>query len=101
LIRESPGEVSEEQREREEAFIDGLVAGVEARQAPVLGVERTETQPSQVAWYRSRGAGSVDSVDLTSGRAAVVFALAGSADGAFGIKPTRDELLPETVVRER
>ncbi|MDP9376846.1 MAG: copper transporter [Actinomycetota bacterium] len=100
LIRESPGEVVTEESEREEVFVDGVVAGVEGLKTPVLGVEVSETQPSQVPWYGDRGIGSVDSVDLPSGRAAVVFALAGSADGAYGIKPTSDALLPETVVRE-
>lgn len=100
LIREAPDDVTAEQLEREEAFIDGLVAGIEGLKTPVLGVELSETEPSQVAWYGARGIGSVDSVDLPSGRAAVVFALAGSADGAYGTKATRDALLPETVVRE-
>jgi hypothetical protein len=36
----------------------------------------------------------VDSVDLTSGKVAMVFALLG-AEGDFGVKETADRLLPD------
>jgi hypothetical protein len=68
-------------------------------ETPVVGVELTRTDPSQIDWYEERDISSVDSVDLPSGRAALVFALVGSADGAYGIKPSSDALLPEAVTR--
>lgn len=105
LVREAPADASgsnqaTRQSELEDAFVDGLVAGIGAVEAPVMGVEMTETEPSQIDWYEARGIGSVDSIDLPSGRAALVLALAGSAEGAYGVKGTRDALLPETVAAE-
>jgi hypothetical protein len=75
---------------------DGIVRGIARTDAPVVGVEELDTDPSQVGWYRDRGLASVDSVDEVSGRAALVFALAG-ADGAYGLKSSAEALLPRVV----
>jgi hypothetical protein len=75
---------------------DGILGGMDRADVPVVGVEQLDTEPSQVSWYRNRGLASVDSVDLISGQAALVFALAG-ADGAFGLKPSAEALLPRVV----
>jgi hypothetical protein len=75
---------------------DGLVSGMNRTDVPVVGVEELDTDPSQVDWYRSRGMASVDSIDQVSGRAALVFALAG-ADGAYGLKSSAEALLPRVV----
>jgi Copper transport outer membrane protein, MctB len=40
---------------------------------------------------------TVDSVDLVSGRVAMVFVLLG-AEGNYGIKETADQLLPDLLV---
>jgi hypothetical protein len=77
-----------------DAFERGLIGGLEASNVPVVGVETTDTSPSQVSWYRDRHLSSVDDVDDPIGRAALVFALAGVADGAFGIQPG-EPLLPD------
>ena len=77
-------------------FEDGLVAGLTSRTTPVVGVETTGTTPSQVNWYRDRELASVDDIDDIAGRLALVFTLAG-ADGAYGVKPTADALLPRIV----
>ena len=88
-----------DQFERTEAFVDAMIDGIREFETPVVGVELTRTDPSQIDWYEERDIASVDSVDLPSGRAALVFALVGSADGAYGIKPSSDALLPEAVTR--
>ncbi len=75
---------------------DGLIRGMRSTDRPVVGIERTDTDPSQIGWFRSRSLASVDSVDLVSGRTALVFSLAG-ADGAFGVKPSADALLPRVI----
>ncbi|HEX4623520.1 MAG TPA: copper transporter [Solirubrobacteraceae bacterium] len=75
-------------------FEDGLMTGLSNNNGTVVGVETTETDPSQVGWYRDHDLASVDDVDQLPGRAALVFALAG-ADGAFGTKSTADGLLPK------
>ena len=75
-------------------FEDGLMTGLSNNNGTVVGVETTDTDPSQVGWYRDHDLASVDDVDQLPGRAALVFALAG-ADGAFGTKSTADGLLPK------
>ena len=59
-----------------------------------MGVELSDSDPSSIGFFESADLSSVDSVDLTSGRVALVYALAG-AQGSFGIKTTADRLLPE------
>ena len=82
--------------EQAEAFERALVDGLQETNVPAVGVELTSTDPSQVPWFNDRGLASVDNLDQVAGRAALVFAL-GGADGAFGIKRTADDLLPDTV----
>jgi hypothetical protein len=79
-------------------FVDGLIRGLRASSAPVVGVEDTATQPSQIPWYIDHKIASVDDVDRLPGRASLVFALTGEADGHYGEKPTRDALLPDALV---
>ena len=56
-------------------------------------MERSGSTPSQVPWYRKRRLTSVDNVDETAGKAAVVFGLSG-AEGSFGRGPLAESLLP-------
>lgn len=88
----------DEPDEHGDALARGLVEGLQATDRPVVGVELSSTDPSQITWYRERGLTSVDSLDDIAGRAALVFALTG-ADGTFGRKPTADRLLPELAGR--
>ena len=99
LARANVEGAGDEQAERTDAFADAMIDGVREFEVPVAGVELTSTEPSQVEWYEERGIASVDSIDLPSGRAALVFALVAAADGAYGIKPSSDALLPEAVTR--
>ncbi len=92
---ERPDE-SEEQEGTTETLEDGLMRGLSRASVPVVGVEELDTDPSQIEWYRDHGLASVDSVDEISGRAALVFALAG-ADGAYGLKSSAEALLPRVV----
>jgi hypothetical protein len=71
------------------AFEDGLMRGLGAHGIPVVGVETTDAAISQVSWFKAHEASSVDDLDDTIGRAALVFALAGQR-GSFGVKPTAD-----------
>jgi hypothetical protein len=74
-------------------FESGLLAGVAGAGVPAVGVELTDTSPSQIPWYRGRRISSVDDLDQPAGQVALAYALAGSK-GAFGVKPTADSLLP-------
>lgn len=72
-----------------DAFEDGLVRGLRARDVPVVGVETSDAEVSQVEWFKDHELSSVDDLDDPIGRAAVVFALAGQR-GSFGVKATAD-----------
>jgi hypothetical protein len=75
------------------AIEEGLAEGLRKVAGPVVGVEQTGTDPSQIPWYADRGLSSVDCVDLVGGRVALALALAGS-EGSFGVKKTAQDLLP-------
>ena len=75
-------------------FIGGFYAGVRGSGVPVVGVERSDEQPSRIPIYRARGLSSVDSVDTAIGRVALAVLLAGGEEGQYGMKPTADAVVP-------
>jgi hypothetical protein len=78
----------------EESFINGLVDGGQ----PVVGVERTDADPSSIAFFDSLGLTTVDNVDEVAGRVSLVYALRG-AQGNFGVGEEADELVPPLLAR--
>lgn len=72
-----------------DTFEDGLVRGLRTNDLPVVGVETTDAESSQVEWFKDHELSSVDDLDDPIGRAALVFALAGQR-GSFGVKATAD-----------
>jgi hypothetical protein len=72
----------------------GLVKGVADSGVNAVAVERSDTEESSVPFFAGFDVATVDSIDLTSGEVAMVFALLG-ADGNFGVKSTAGSLLPE------
>src|SRR5438270_5350114 len=72
----------------------GLIDGLRAAGKPVVGIERTDTDPSQVSFYSNQGLSSVDDVDSAGGRIAPVLTLTG-ARGNFGYKGSADGPLPK------
>jgi hypothetical protein len=93
VARNPPDGLKGDDLHRMNAFEQGLIRGLTASSVPVVGVEHSDNDPSQVAWYRDHGLSTVDNVDQTAGRAALVFVLAGTSDGAFGVHQPR--LLPD------
>ena len=93
VVRSEPTGMTPEQSEASSAFASGVLAGVAAVGIPVVGVEVTTAQPSQVPWYREKKLSSVDNLDTQAGQSALVYALTGS-HGSFGEKSTADSLLP-------
>jgi hypothetical protein len=79
---------------------EGLVIGMNDAGLPVVGVEQTKTDPSHIRWYRDRRIASVDDIDDLAGKAALVFALAGRADGAYGVKSTAEAIMPRLLEGE-
>jgi hypothetical protein len=75
---------------------DGIVRGLAQTGVKVVGIEASDSDPSQIDWYRKRDLSTVDNIDETAGHAALVFVLAG-ADGAFGRRDSAQDLLPPVV----
>ena len=82
-----------DEKSAQDAFEQGLVDGMLSTEAEVVGVERMDTDPSQVAFMSGQGITTVDDLDLPEGRTALVYALLG-AEGKFGRKSTAERLLP-------
>ena len=94
VIRQQPTDLAQHQASETATLESGIMAGLKDTQAPVVGAERTDTQPSSISFLTSNGAtATVDSVDLISGRVALVYALNGT-EGNYGVKATADRLLP-------
>jgi hypothetical protein len=89
VVRDEKEYDEPEQQEAAEEFERGLMRGLQVDGVPVVGVEATDTDPSQVQWFKDHDLSSVDDLDDPLGRAALVFALAGER-GHFGVKPTAD-----------
>jgi hypothetical protein len=93
VIRSEPSGMSAEATKLAHEFESGLIAGMSARGAPVVGAELSATEPSQIPWYKAEGISSVDDLQSVGGRASLAFALAGYR-GAFGSKSSADAQLP-------
>jgi hypothetical protein len=94
LVRERPSKLSAAERRHSNTLERGVVAGMHDQASQIVGVERTDTNPSQIDFFKSLQLPSVDDLDLVAGRAALVFTLLGS-EGNFGVKGSADRLLPE------
>lgn len=88
IVRNTP-QLEGDEADAVEAFEDGLVRGLRLEDVPVVGVETTDAETSQVEWFKDHDLASVDDLDDPIGRAAIVFALAGQR-GSFGVKASAD-----------
>jgi hypothetical protein len=78
-------------------FESGLTSGLaRSGSVPVVGVETTSTNPSQIGWYKQQNLASVDDIDDLAGRTALIYEL-GGAKGTYGVKPSAQGLLPNIV----
>ena len=74
-------------------FESALIEGLRASGAPVVGVERSDEDPSQIPYYVRAELATVDDIDQPAGHVTLALALAG-AEGNFGFKDTADAPLP-------
>jgi hypothetical protein len=74
-------------------FESALLEGMRGSGIPVVGVERTQTDPSQIPSYVSAGLSTVDDIDIPPGRIALILTLTGRR-GDFGFKKTAQAPLP-------
>ncbi len=105
VYREPPADADDEEAARDlelrEAFEDGLFEGLRDN---VVGVEATDTDPSQIGWYDDQVIASVDNIDVPAGRLALVLVLQEAAlaqftgerpEGSYGYKDSADRALPD------
>jgi hypothetical protein len=100
LARAPVGELDPEDEPAVDALETGLVSGVADAVAPTVAVERSGDEESSIPFFGPFDVATVDSVDLTSGKVALVFTLLG-AEGNFGVKGTANSLLPELLEPSR
>lgn len=94
VVRDSPQEMGPVQRAKAAQLESALMAGITGAREPTVGVEASTTEPSSISFFQGNDLSSVDDVDLTAGKVALVFAMLG-AEGSFGVKSSADRLLPE------
>jgi len=76
-------------------FLLGLYEGLGGSNVSAVGVEETDAPESATAIYREAGLSSVDDVDTSAGRLALVLLLAGAPAGQYGVKDSAgDGALP-------
>lgn len=83
VVRDQPDSVADSSAatdDFEASLIDGLLDGG----VPVVGVERTDADPSSTDFFDVQGLTTVDDIDLTAGGVALAYALRG-AQGSFGV----------------
>ena len=100
LVRAPVGELDAEDLANTTALESGLTGGVADSGVTAVAVERSDASESSIRFFAQFDVATVDSIDLVSGRVALVFALLG-AEGSFGIKDSADSLLPELLSPSR
>jgi hypothetical protein len=94
VVRDQPQDMGPVQRSKANQFESALMGGITGTRTPGVGIETTSAEPSSVSFFQANDLSSVDDVDLTAGRLAMVFAMLG-AEGSFGEKSSADRLLPD------
>jgi Copper transport outer membrane protein, MctB len=79
----------------QDRFETGLIAALKQMKIGLVGVETSGTDPSQVGFLSGKDVASVDDVELTVGRTALVWAFADGASGRYGLKDSAENLLPK------
>jgi hypothetical protein len=86
--------VKEREDDRARTIESAMLEELSKHTIAVVGVEASDTDPSQIGRYKSLKLSSSDSVDKSGGRIGLVYALAG-ARGNFGLKASASQPLPD------
>ncbi len=86
---------AEPQRGPTKAFLAGVYSGLARAGGAAVGVDSSGTGASAIPAFALSGLSTVDSVDTSAGRLALVLVLGGAAPGSYGVKePAADGILP-------
>ena len=99
VVRDQPEDMGPVQRAKANQFEEGLLGGIRGARTPVVGVETTTADPSAITFFQANDLSSVDDVEDSAGKVALVFAMLG-AEGSFGTKSSADRLLPDLLAPE-
>jgi hypothetical protein len=94
VVRDQPEDMGPVQREKASQLESALLSGIAGTRVPAVGVETSSDDSSSISFFQSSDLASVDDVDLTAGKLAMIFALLG-AEGSFGVKSSAYRLLPD------
>jgi hypothetical protein len=98
VVRDQPQDMGPVQRSRAGQLESGLMSGLTSTRVPAVGIESTTTEPSSVSFFQANDLSSVDDVEQTAGKLALVFTMLG-AEGSFGVKGSADRLLPDLLTQ--
>lgn len=99
VVRDQPQDMGPVQRAKAAQFESALMSGVTGTRTPAVGIETTGADPSSISFFQGNDLSSVDDVDDSAGKLALVFSMLG-AEGSFGVKGSADRLLPELLAPE-
>jgi hypothetical protein len=94
VVRDQPEDLGPVQKGRASQLETAILGGITATRVATVGIEATTTEPSSVSFFVANDLSTVDDVDLTAGKLAMVSALLGT-EGSFGVKGSADRLLPD------
>ncbi len=100
VVRNQPQDMGPVQRSQAAALEGGLMKGITATRTPAVGIETSTAEPSSISFFQANDLSSVDDIEMTAGRLALVFSLLG-AEGSFGLKGSADRLLPDLLTQGR
>jgi len=98
VVRDQPEDMGPVQKGKATQLEAALLSGITATRVPTVGIESSSTEPSSVSFFVANDLSTVDDVDLTAGKLAMVFSLLG-AEGSFGVKGSADRLLPDLLTQ--
>jgi hypothetical protein len=99
VVRDQPQDMGPVQRAKAAQFESALMSGVTGTRTPAVGIETTGADPSSISFFQGNDLSSVDDVDDSAGKLALVFSMLG-AEGSFGVKGSADRLLPDLLAPE-
>jgi hypothetical protein len=100
VVRNQPQDMGPVQRTAATTFETGLMGGITATRTPAVGIETSSAESSSISFFQGNDLSSVDDVDMTAGKLALVFGMLG-AEGSFGVKSSADRLLPDLLTQGR
>jgi hypothetical protein len=100
VVRNQPQDMGPVQRTAATTFETGLMSGITATRTPAVGIEPSTAESSSISFFQGNDLSSVDDVDMTAGKLALVFGMLG-AEGSFGVKSSADRLLPDLLTQGR